>query len=314
MELRHITSVDDVRLDPFRSIKGKGDRGDGTFVAESELVLDRLLESSFTVRSILITPPRAERLSDQIGSAYELRDLRKEPFEVLVASREVIDAVVGYPLHRGVITLAERKPLTALRNVLTQAQTIIVLEDIADPDNIGAIFRHAAGFGVDAIILTGHTADPLYRRTIRISMGWTLAIPYARVAADEGPITALLHDAGITTIALTPSATETLQDTTNSLDRIARVAFLVGAEGPGLKPETMDACTRKVRIPMAAGVDSFNVRDVSSDRTLCSNFGATLALNTYAYFLKNPASAAPIASRTTAPVGSMSTAAIDVWI
>jgi tRNA G18 (ribose-2'-O)-methylase SpoU len=259
MEPSYLTSVDDARLDPFRAIKGKGDRGDGTFVAESELVLDRLLESSFNVRSILITPPRAERLSDQIGAAHELRDLRREPFEVLVASREIIDAVVGYPLHRGVITLAERKPLTPLANVLAQARTVVVMEDIADPDNIGAIFRHAAGFGVDAVILTGHTADPLYRRTIRISMGWTLAIPYARVATGNGPITALLHNAGFTTFGLTPSADLTLQDATNALDATARVAFLVGAEGPGLKPETMDACTRKVRIPMASGVDSFNV-------------------------------------------------------
>jgi tRNA G18 (ribose-2'-O)-methylase SpoU len=259
MEPSYITSADDARLNPFRSIKGKGDRGDGTFVAESELVLDRLLESSFTVRSILITPPRAERLSDQIWSAHMIRDLRAEPFEVLVATREVIDAVVGYPLHRGVITLAERKPLTPLADVLAQARTVIVMEDIADPDNIGAIFRHAAGFGVDAVILTGHTADPLYRRTIRISMGWTLAIPYARASADDGSITASLHDAGFTSFALTPSATQTLQEATNALDPTARVAFLVGAEGPGLKPETMEACTSKVRISMASGVDSFNV-------------------------------------------------------
>jgi tRNA G18 (ribose-2'-O)-methylase SpoU len=259
MEPSYVTSVEDARLDPFRSIKGKGDRGDGTFVAESELVLDRLLESSFTVRSILITPPRAERLSDQIGAAHEIRDLRKEPFEVLVATREIIDAVVGYPLHRGVITVAERKPLAPLSAVLAQARTVVVMEDVADPDNIGAIFRHAAGFGVDAIILTGHTADPLYRRTIRISMGWTLAIPYARVSVEDGPITALLHAAGFTSFALTPSATQTLHEATNALDRSARVAFLVGAEGPGLKPETMEACTNKVRIPMAASVDSFNV-------------------------------------------------------
>jgi tRNA G18 (ribose-2'-O)-methylase SpoU len=259
MEPCHLTSIDDPRLNPFRSIKGKGDRGDGTFVAESELVLDRLLESAFTVRSVLITPPRAERIAEQLQGAHELRDLRNEPFEVLVASREIIDAVVGYPLHRGVITVAERKPLTSLAAVLAQARTVMVMEDVADPDNIGAIFRHAAGFGVDAVILTGHTADPLYRRTIRISMGWTLAIPYARASVEDGPITTLLDEAGFTTFALTPSGTETLQQAADALDPSARVAFLVGAEGPGLKPETMNACTNKVRIPMASGVDSFNV-------------------------------------------------------
>lgn len=251
-----ITCVDDPRLDPFRSIKGKGDRGDGTFVAESELVLDRMLESAYAIRSILITPPRAERIQVLIGRA---QSQRSQPFSVYVAERDVIDAVVGYPLHRGVIVLAERQPLVPIHQVLARARTVVVLEDIADPDNIGAVFRHAAGFGVDAIILHGHTADPLYRRTIRVAMGWTLTIPYARTATEDGPITDLLSAAGFAAFALTPDAAAvSLVDAVASIQETTRVALLLGAEGPGLRSETMDHSTG-VRIPMSAGVDSLNV-------------------------------------------------------
>lgn len=251
-----ITFADDPRLDPFRSIKGKGDRGDGTFVAESELVLDRMLESSYTIRSVLITPPRAERIQELIRRAQAQRT---QPFAVFVAEREVIDAVVGYPLHRGVIVLAERQPLVPVANVLARARTIIVLEDVADPDNIGAVFRHAAGFGVDALILHGHTADPLYRRTIRVAMGWTLTIPYARTSTDDGPITELLRNAGFAAFALTPEASAaSLIDAMAEIDESARVALLLGAEGPGLRPATLEQSTC-VCIPMSAGVDSLNV-------------------------------------------------------
>jgi tRNA G18 (ribose-2'-O)-methylase SpoU len=257
-----VTSIDDPRLQPFRALKGMGVRPDGTFVAESELVLDRLLESKYPVRSILITPARAARLEAQIAMANAQRDIR---FEVLVAEREIIDAVVGYPLHRGVITLAERRSLPPVVDVLAKARTVIVMEDIADPDNIGAIFRHAAGFGVDAVILTGHTADPLYRRTIRVAMGWTLAIPYCRTAPEDGPITDLLDAAGFTSFALTPEASApTLAEALATLREASKVALLVGAEGPGLKPETMNEVTSKARIPMAVGVDSFNVATSSA--------------------------------------------------
>lgn len=251
-----ITSVADDRLDPFRSIKGKGDRGDGTFVAESELVLDRMLESSYKIRSILITPPRAARIHELIERAQHQR---AEPFDVYVAERDVIDAVVGYPLHRGVIVLAERQPLVPVAQVLARARTIVVLEDVADPDNIGAVFRHAAGFGVDAIIVHGHTADPLYRRTIRVAMGWTLTIPYARTSVEDGPIALLLNDAGFASFALTPDpSADSLVDVVRGLSSSSRIAFLLGAEGPGLRPETM-VQSRRVRIPMSEGIDSLNV-------------------------------------------------------
>lgn len=254
-----ITDADDARLDPFRAIKGKGDRGDGTFVAESEIVLDRLLESTFRIRSVLLTPARADRLRSELSAAS---GERTDAFDVFVAPQAVIDAVVGYPLHRGVITLAERRQLPSVTELLASSRTVLVLEDVADPENVGSIFRHAAGFGVDAVILHGHCGDPLYRKTIRTSMGWTLSIPYGRItdAGTQDTIANLLAAAGFVSLALTPSDTaRSLSEVLDILDESGRVAIVLGAEGPGLKSETMAATTFRARIPMSHGVDSLNV-------------------------------------------------------
>lgn len=257
MDLIEVTEANDTRLDPFRSVKGRSNRGGATFVAESEIVLDRLLESTFRIRSVLLTPARANRLRDQLSAA---RGERTEAFEVLVATQSTIDAVVGYPLHRGVITLAERRPLPSATELLARSRTVLLLEDVADPENIGSMFRHAAGFGVDAVILHGHCGDPLYRKTIRTSMGWTLTIPYSQVADTDRTIGDLLTDAGFVSLALTPSSDAlSLPRVIGSLDEDARIAIILGAEGPGLKHETMAATTFRARIPMSDGVDSLNV-------------------------------------------------------
>ncbi len=257
MDLIDVTTPDDPRLDPFRLIKGKSDRGDGMFVAESEIVLDRLLESRFRIRSVLLTPARASRLREQLSDAS---GERTEPFEVLVAPQAVIDAAVGYPLHRGVITLAERRPLPSAKELLARSRTVLLLEDVADPENIGSMFRHAAGFGVDAVILHGHCGDPLYRKTIRTSMGWTLTIPYCRIDDNDGTIGDLLTRAGFVSLALTPSrGALSLSQVIDGIDDEARIAIVLGAEGPGLKDDTMAATTFRARIPMSDGVDSLNV-------------------------------------------------------
>ncbi len=257
MEFTEVSAADDVRLDPFRLIKGKSDRDDPTFVAESEIVLERLVESDTRIRAVLLTPARADRLRDQLERASADR---ADAFEVFVASQEVIDEVVGYPLHRGVITLAERPTLPSAASLLAMSQTVVVLEDVADPENVGSIFRHAAAFGVDAVILHGHCGDPLYRKTIRTSMGWTLTIPYTRTSSEEGTIGDLLTNAGFVSLALTPSTTaRSLNDLVARLDESVRLALVLGAEGPGLKDATLAATTFRARIPMSEGVDSLNV-------------------------------------------------------
>ena len=252
-----ILSADDPRLDAFRRIKGQSVRSDGTFVAESEIVLERLFESSIVVRAVLITPARAERLHEFF--ARYLSTEQRAQVSVFTAPQPLVDEVVGYPLHRGVIALAERPALPDAATLLAKAKTLVVLEHVMDPENVGTVFRHAAGFGVDAVLLHGTTGDPLYRKTIRTSMGWTLGIPYARTSSDI-TLSAFLSDAGFTTLALTPvSTSSSLAEVITTLHSDTRVAFLLGAEGPGLQDATMAASTHRVRIPLARGVDSLNV-------------------------------------------------------
>jgi tRNA G18 (ribose-2'-O)-methylase SpoU len=252
-----ITSASDPRVDAFRSIKGRSGRLGPTFVAESELVLDRLIESDFVIRAVLVTPARAVRVTPLMERWAQKHN---RPVEMFVGPQAVIDDVVGYPLHRGVIALAERPTARSLASVVEHARTVIVLEDVADPENVGSIFRHAAGFGVDAVVLYGHTGDPFYRKTIRTSMGWTLAIPFATASTSDGDVTARLHRLGFITLALTPDpSTPTLSNVVAALPCDQRVALILGAEGPGLTDATLLAATRRGRIPMSVGVDSLNV-------------------------------------------------------
>lgn len=251
-----VLSASDPRLDPFRNMKGQGPRPDGTFVAESELVLQHIFESAIAVRALLIAPARAERLRDVLATYVERQ---ATPIEVFVADRSVIDEVIGYPLHRGVIVLAERPTPLSATDVLKSAQTVVVLENVIDPDNVGTMFRHAAGFGVDAVLLHGPTGDPLYRKTLRTSMGWTLRIPYARTSLGSN-VSELLAKAGFLSLALTPSpAADNLPDVLRFVDTDQKLALLLGAEGPGLTDETLQEADYRVRIPLSDGVDSLNV-------------------------------------------------------
>jgi tRNA G18 (ribose-2'-O)-methylase SpoU len=257
MKVTEIASASDARLDGFRSIKGRSGRLDATFVAESELVLDRLIESAFTIRSVLVTPARAVRVAPLL---HEWAASSDRDVALFVAAQEVIDDVVGYPLHRGVIAIAERPRQHTLSDVIADARTIVALEDVADPDNVGSVFRHGAGFGVDAIVLHGHTGDPLYRKTIRTSMGWTLALPFAATPPSAGSVSATLGEFGFVTVALTPDPTASaISDVICRLAPDAPVAFLLGAEGPGLTDAALQDATHRARIPLARGVDSLNV-------------------------------------------------------
>ena len=252
-----ITHAADDRVDIFRRVKGRNDRNDPTFVAESELVLDRLVASDVVIRAVLVTPARANRVVPIVSAAAE-RAQRK--VHIFVAAQTIVDEIVGYPLHRGVIALAERPAGRDPKSIVAGARTIVVLEDVADPENVGSIFRHAAGFGVDAVLLHGHTGDPLYRKTVRTSMGWTLTIPYAHTSSSEIAIVELLHTFGFASIALTPSSSAApLHAVIDGLTESTPVAFLLGAEGPGLTEPTMAAATYRARITLAPGVDSLNV-------------------------------------------------------
>ncbi|MGB3410934.1 MAG: RNA methyltransferase [Microthrixaceae bacterium] len=254
-----ITDPHDERLGDFRHLNDPAARrdieeaGHGLFIVEGLLALDQLLASDHRVRSLLITPNRLTRLSHQIES------LRAAGAEILVADRSVLRQAAGFDVHRGVLASVDRPPQQSLDTLLSAAQRVVVLEGVNDHENLGSIFRNCAALGIDAVILDGTTADPLYRRSIRVSLGWATRLPYARYESTDAAISSMRAN-GFRPIALTP-ATEALD-----VDEAAargllddRVALFVGAEGPGLQDTTIEMCDAKVRIPMHPGVDSLNV-------------------------------------------------------
>ena len=232
----------------------------GFFIAESPLVVRRLLESGRSVRSVLVTPGQFDALADVLMDAPSggaLSGLASPGFEaranapVYVASEAVLHRVVGFRLHRGAVAAADRWPLPDVAGVLAVARRVAVLQRVNDHENLGVLFRSAAALGVDAVLLDAECSDPLYRRCVRVSIGHVLRIPWTRVASiDE------VRRAGFTTFALTPAADAT---PINLVEWPDRAALLFGAEGPGLDDAWLAAADRRVRIPMRPGADSLNV-------------------------------------------------------
>lgn len=216
------------------------------FVAEGVTAIRRLLSSGHHVRSVLVTPQALARFDG---------DLDGVTAPIYVAPRDVLAATVGFDLHRGAVAAADRRPLPALAEVVAAATTLAVLEGLNDPENLGAVARSARAFGIGGLVLDPSCIDPYYRRTVRVSMGEVLHLPVAR-ATDWPADLGKLHDAGFETWAFTPAGdAHALWD----LAVPARVAVLLGAEGPGLSAAALDATIRRVRIPIAPGVDSLNV-------------------------------------------------------
>ena len=248
-EIAYITSADDPRLTDYRSLtdvalRRKVEPEGGLFIAEGEKVVRRALAAGYDMRSLLIAGPRAPDVADLPGLH-------------LVADYDVLEAVTGFHVHRGVLAAMSRRPLATVEEVQRPAQRLMVLEELSSTTNLGAVFRSAAALGIDGIILAPTCGDPLYRRAVRVSMGQVFAIPYARCETWPQPL-ADLRARGWRVLALTPDARAI------DIDRLAvgpgeRLALLIGAEGSGLSPEALAAATEWVRIPMANGVDSLNV-------------------------------------------------------
>lgn len=253
-EVIDITDPDDVRVDDFRDLNSVDRRpdlptGKGLVIAEGVLVAQRMLVSRFAPHAFLGTERRLAELAE---------DLVGVPAPFYRASAEVMARVVGFHLNRGVLAAARRPPELTVAEVLDGARTIAVLEGVNDHENLGSIFRNAAGLGVDAVILGSGCADPLYRRAVRVSMGHALLVPFAK--AQRWP--ADLHDLrqnGFRLLAMTPNPQAgTLAEVMGSLGA-DRVAVLVGAEGPGLTETVMRASDVRVHVPMSRGTDSLNV-------------------------------------------------------
>ena len=247
-----ITDPDDGRVDDFRDLNSIDRRpdlpgGKGLVIAEGVLVVQRMLVSRFTPHAFLGTDRRLAELADDIAGAPFYR-----------AAAEVMAEVVGFHLNRGVLGVARRQPELTVAQVLTGARTVVVLEGVNDHENLGSIFRNAAGLGIDAVIFGAGCADPLYRRAVRVSMGHALLVPFARARHWPDDLE-LLRDNGFQLLAMTPdSQAHTLADAMGALVG-EKVAVLVGAEGPGLTEAAMRASDVRVRIPMFRGTDSLNV-------------------------------------------------------
>jgi len=226
-----------------RSLEAPKPFGPGRFVAEGWLVLERALAARVTVEAILVATTRLERL-DQL--------LDGRAVEVLVADPHVIEAVVGFDLHRGVVAVCERRRLPDVESLVRRSARLLVIEGVSDTENLGALFRNAAGLGADGIVVDTTSADPWSRRVVRTSMGHVLTLPWCR-APMSGALDAA---AGHRTVALTPAGTIELTEI-EPTDQPS--ALLVGAEGPGLTEDSLGRASMTVRIDMARDVDSLNV-------------------------------------------------------
>lgn len=251
-----ITDPADPRLDDIRDLNSSDNRpdlpgGKGLVIAEGPLVVSRLVESRFPVRLIVGFAAKLD--------AYDAEYGLPEGVEVYEVTRETLADVAGFDMHRGLVAAADRAEELEPAAVLDNATTVCVLEGVGDHENIGAIFRNAAGLSVDAVLFGNGCADPLYRRSVRVSMGHVLRTPFAHL---EGSFTTwqrsldLLRERGFRLVSMTPSGSMTLAE---ALDGAEKVALLFGAEGPGLTEHAMKATDARAFIPMAEGTDSLNV-------------------------------------------------------
>ncbi|PSK98654.1 tRNA G18 (ribose-2'-O)-methylase SpoU [Haloactinopolyspora alba] len=219
----------------------------GLFLAEGEKVIRRAVTAGYRPRSFLMAPRWLDTLGDVLDAAGDV--------PCYVAPEEVIEGVTGFHVHRGALASLYRSPLPDAGEVLRNARRVVVLEDLVDHTNVGAVFRCAAALDWDAVLLSPRCADPLYRRAVKVSMGAVFTTPYARVQHwYETP--SLLATAGFDVLALTPAPDAVELAEARYGDRLA---LLVGGEGHGLSPRWMLDAHQRVRIPMSGGVDSLNV-------------------------------------------------------
>jgi tRNA G18 (ribose-2'-O)-methylase SpoU len=257
MPIERVESLDDPRVADYRHVPDPEllRRGD-VFVAEGRLVVRTLLASSpFRTRSVLLTESAFRALADVI-------EPRLAGLPVFLVEQGTIEALTGFNIHRGCLAMGERPPRATVDGLLTRlptARRLVVLERIANADNMGGIFRNAGAFGAGAVVLGPGCCDPLYRKAIRVSMGAALRVPFCH-AGDWAADLRSMRAAGFTIAALVPAEdADDIARHASTLSPGARLALLAGSEGAGLTPEALAHADARLRIPMAPGVDSLNV-------------------------------------------------------
>jgi tRNA G18 (ribose-2'-O)-methylase SpoU len=243
-----VDDPDDPRLDDFRGLRLREDRHLDHFIVEGYAAVAELVDAPYRARAVLVLDRKADRVEPLLAGLN---------VPVYIAPERVLRTTMGFNLHRGIVASAHRTPLPEPESLFATATRVAVLERLNDHENLGSLFRNARAFGLDAVLLDPQTADPLYRRCVRVSMGHVLRVPFARFTAWPDGID-MMRRHGFTIVALTPSPGAL------PIDEIAasppeKVAIVLGAEGPGLTAETRARADVCVRIPMAGEVDSLNV-------------------------------------------------------
>lgn len=253
-----ITDPADPRLGDFRDLK-RADRrpdrpgGRGLVIAEGTVVVRRMIASDYPIRALLGVARRFDELRADL-------DHLDAPYYVMAA--DAMDDVVGFHLNRGVLATADKVAFPPAERLLASARRVVVLEGVGDHENIGSIFRNAAALGIDAVLLAGGCADPLYRRSVRVSMGTVLHVPFAPLPRLSTDGLDILHGAGFRAVALTPRPDASVLSAdllAGLLAREGKVAMVLGSEGPGLSAATLAGADVLARIPMRRQVDSLNV-------------------------------------------------------
>ena len=253
-----IDSLDDERLEFFThltdvELRRTIEPDTGLYIAESSKVIERALRAGHQPRAVITTEKWLKGLENLLVE-YDV--------DVFVGDEGVLEQITGFHLHRGALASMERPPLRTVAETITGASLVVVLDNIIDHTNVGAIFRSVAGLGADAVLITPDCADPLYRRSVRVSMGTVLQVPWTRITDWPMGISEL-QAAGFTVVALA------LSDESVALRKFAetspdKIAVVFGSEGHGLDRRTIERCDAVVRIPMGHGVDSLNVAAASA--------------------------------------------------
>lgn len=255
-EVHHVIDLDDARVHEYTgltdvALRLRREPAEGIFIAESNEVIRRALAAGHRPRSFLMSPKVLAEHGDLLGSPL------CEGVPVYTAAPAQLKALTGFHLHRGALAAMDRPVLADPAALVAGARRVVVLEDVVDHTNVGAVFRCAAGLGVDAVLVTPRCADPLYRRSVRVSMGTVFQVPWTRL--DPWPAgVELLRQSGFTVAAMAlGDAAVSLDDFSAALPE--RLAILLGTEGEGLSAPSLDLADVVVRIPMSGGVDSLNV-------------------------------------------------------
>jgi tRNA G18 (ribose-2'-O)-methylase SpoU len=251
-ELLPVTDAADPRLSDYRDLRDVQMRKHleaehGLFLAEGEKVVRRAVEAGYTPRSFRMAERWLEGLADVLATSDA---------PCYVVAEDLAEEVTGFHVHRGALASLERRPLPSLWSVLEDARSILVLEDIVDHTNVGAIFRSGAALGFDAVLLAPRCADPLYRRSIKVGMGAVFSMPWTRLD-DWFEALPSLSSLGFTTVALTLA--DDAVDIAEAVAGVDKVALVLGSEGHGLSQRWEAMADKRAIIPMAPGIDSLNV-------------------------------------------------------